>query len=332
VEHGLINPLMVARAIHLAATVLVAGGVFFECLVAGPELREAGESLSAIAISFRARMACILWISLALAVGSGAAWLLLLAADIVDRPLMEVIADGTAWIVLTQTRFGFDWQLRLLIAVLLAGYVQRVKGAGGGSLFWRLPSAILAAGFVGALAWAGHGGATPGNAGIIHLSADILHLLAAAAWLGGLVPFVMLLAYLRRSDRDGWTAIAGLITSRFSNLGIVAVGTLLASGVTNASFLAGDIQGLTETGYGRLLMLKILLFVAMVCLAAVNRQYLLPHLYAGTAASDPDLSRRVARKLERSAVLEIALGLAVVIVVAILGVTPPASEAHAHIH
>jgi len=328
----LIDPFIAVRAVHLAATALVSGSVFFECLVAGPALRGSSASLPAIVILFQARMAWILWISLVLALISGGAWLSLLAADIVDRPLIEVIPDGTAWIVLTQTRFGLDWQLRLMIAVLLGGYVLRLKRAGGHPLSWSLPAAILAAVFIGALAWAGHGGATPGNAGIIHLSADILHLIAAGAWLGGLVPFVILLGYLRRSDGDGCTTIVGLISQRFSNLGIFAVGALLVSGVSNASFLAGDMQGLTGTSYGRLLMLKMLLFFGMVCVAAVNRQYLVPQLSAGIAEPDRDFNRRIARKLERNAVLEIALGLAVVIIVAMLGVTPPATEAHVHIH
>jgi putative copper resistance protein D len=328
----LIDPFIAVRAVHFATTALVAGGVFFECLVAEPALRASSGSLSAIVILFRARMACILWISLALAVISGAAWLLLLAADIVDRPLIEVISDGTAWIVLTQTRVGFDWQLRLLLAVLLAGCVQKLKGSGWRSLFWRLPAAVLAAAIVGALAWAGHGGATPGNPGIVHVTADVLHLVAAAAWLGGLVPFVILLGYLRRSDRDGWTTIADLISRRFSNLGIFAVGALLVSGVSNAWFLVGNVEGLTGSSYGNLLLLKIVLFVGMVLLAATNRQYLMPYLAAGIAESAPDFSARITRQLQRNAVLEIVLGLAVLIVVAILGVTPPGSEAHVHIH
>jgi putative copper resistance protein D len=328
----LTDPLIAVRAIHLAATALVAGIVFFECFVAGPALRRSSESLSAIVILFRARMVRVLWLSLALAVVSGAAWTLLLAGRIVGRPLIEVIPDGTAWIVLTQTRFGFDWQLRLLLAVLLGGYVQGLKRTGGRSLSWRVPAAVLAAAFVGALAWAGHGGATPGNPGIIHVTADVLHLVAAGAWLGGLVPFVMLLGYLRRSDRDGWTTIAGLISHRFSNLGIFAVGALIVSGVINAWFLVGNVEGLTGSSYGNLLLLKIVLFVGMILLAAVNRQYLMPHLAAGIAESDPDFGTRIARKLQRNAALEIVLGLAVVIVVAMLGITQPSTEAHLHIH
>ena len=48
------------------------------------------------------------------------------------------------------------------------------------------------------LAWAGHGAATPGAAGDLHLAADVLHLLAAGLWLGTLPPLVLLLAEVRR--------------------------------------------------------------------------------------------------------------------------------------
>ena len=51
------------------------------------------------------------------------------------------------------------------------------------------------------LAWAGHGGATPGRPGDLHLAADMLHLLAAGAWLGTLIPLALLLAETRRSRR-----------------------------------------------------------------------------------------------------------------------------------
>lgn len=326
-----IDPLIAARAIHLAATALVAGIVFFEWLVAGPAFRGTGEALSPIVTRFRTRIAAILWSALALAVISGAAWLVLLAGDIVGRPAIEVLFDGTAWTVLTQTRFGLDWQLRLLLAALLGVFARRLKRADSRVLFRGAPGAALAAAFVGGLAWAGHGGATPGRAGIVHVSADFLHLIAAAAWFGGLVPFALLLGDLRRSDGHGRN-IAGRISHRFSNLGMCAVAALLVSGVINASFLVGDVQGLAGTSYGRLLTVKLLLVSGMICLAAVNRQYLLPHLAAGNAAPDPNLGARIAQKLERNAILEIVLGIAVIAVVAMLGVTAPATEAHVHVH
>lgn len=315
------EPLVAVRAIHYVATALAAGIVFFEWLVAGPSL-PAGQS-SQLMIRFRDRMALCLWLSLAVAVISAAAWLLLVAANIVERPLSEVVQDGTAWTVFTETRFGFDWQVRLLCAVLLGG--SALIWQRGYSMLSGLPAAILAAVLVGALAWAGHGGATPGYAGIIHVSADVLHLVAAAAWLGGLAPLILLLASLWGADVEERAMIAGAICRRFSNLGIFAVVALLISGLTNAWFLVGDSQGLTATSYGRLLSLKLLLFFGMVCLAAANRQYLMPRLASGEPGG------AVAR-IARNAALELLLGLVVVVVVAVLGITPPATEPHVHVH
>ncbi len=221
---------------------------------------------------FGARLSVLLLASLALAVVSGTGWLLLLAARIGDEPLSEAITDGTAWVLLTQTRFGIDWQLRLLLAVLLAGYLLLKRRAL--SRWPNLFAALAGAIFLAALAWAGHGAATSGSAGYVHLAADIFHLIAAGAWLGGLIPFALLLRLLRGSEEPGWAMIACYATSRFSNLGIIAVGTLLMSGMINAWFLVGEPANLIGTDYGRLLQLKIALFIGMVCIAVANEAML----------------------------------------------------------
>jgi putative copper resistance protein D len=326
----LIDPLMVMRAIHFAATVMVAGGLLFACCVAKPAFRTVADVPARAVQLFRARLSALLLASLGLAVVSGAGWWLLLAGRIGDLPLSEAITDGTAWIVLTQTRFGFDWQLRLLLVVLLAANVL---------LKPRTPShrrdLFAASGgiaLVVTLAWAGHGGASPGNAGYVHLIADVFHLAAAGAWLGGLVPLVLLLGLRRHADRPGWLMIAWHATRRFSNLGLIAVGTLLASGMINAWFLVGGTVNLVSTEYGRLLELKIALFVAMVCLAAANRLHLMPQFSRAAEIGTSDLMPEMARRLERNALLEVSIGLVIICIVGVLGVTPPAAEAHVHVH
>ena len=277
-------------------------------------------------------MARLLWTALALSVVTGTIWLLLLAARIADRPVTEAVADGTAWIVLTQTRFGFDWQLRLLSVVVLAAYVQVSGSTGGLSIRRGLPPAMLAVVFLGALAWAGHGGATSGYDGVVHVVADFAHLIAAGAWLGGLLPLVMLLACLRRSREQGWAIVAVDASRRFSQIGIAGVGTLLLSGMVNAWFLAGGTQGVVGTEYGRLLLLKVALFLAMACIAAINRQVLLP-LLSSTADHDGSvLNTQTTQWLERNAIAEILLGLVVIVIVGALGITPPPSEALLHHH
>jgi putative copper resistance protein D len=117
--------------------------------------------------------------------------------------------------------------------------------------------------------------------------------------------------------------------SRFSNLGILAVSILLISGTINVSFLVGGIQNLTETGYGRLLVLKLGLFVTMFCLATINRQYLLPRLCDDDGI---DQSCLTVQRLVRSTLAETALGLGIIMIVGVLGIMAPAVDMATHVH
>ena len=110
---------------------------------------------------------------------------------------------------------------------------------------------------------------------------------------------------------------------RFSILGQVSVGTLLATGVFNACILVGSLRALVTTDYGLVLLCKIGLFAAMVCVATVNRFYLTPRLPDPAAMGE----------LERNALIEAALGLVILTIVGLLGILPPGSHgAHAHMH
>src|SRR6185437_16110950 len=119
---------------------------------------------------------------------------------------------------------------------------------------------------------------------------------------------------------DGWLDTARASTRRFSLLGIASVATLLATGIVNSWFLVGGIPGLLGTRYGRLLLVKLLLFAAMVGVAAVNRQRLTPQLN-GSVAPAAALGR-----LCRNALIETTLGLGILLVVGALGTEPPGAH------
>jgi copper resistance protein D len=326
----LINPLIAVRDTHLVSSVMVAGIVFFDLLVALPVLWN-DPRFSKAESSFRKTAGGLLSAGLAVSIVSALAWLCLLAARIAGKPVTDVVADGTAWIVLTQTQFGFAWQIRLLLACLLAACVLlRLKARAGSAAIWLMVAAsLLASAYLGALAFAGHGAEGLGAERNIHLAADILHLNAAGLWPGALVPLALLLVDLRRFGGDDWAVAAAAAAGRFSTLGVLAVGILLVSGTINAAFLLGGMHSLTDTAYGRLLLLKIALFAAMVGLAGINRQRLLPRLSA-----DPgmDQASRAVEQLVRSALAEIALGVAIILVVGLLGIMAPANEMAAHLH
>jgi len=109
---------------------------------------------------------------------------------------------------------------------------------------------------------------------------------------------------------------------QFSHMGYIAVVLAAITGIANTAILVGGIDRLTGTGYGRLLLAKIVLFLLLVVLAAVNRFILVPRIdregapLAGTTA------------LLWAIGLEQALGLAILAIVSILGTWPPALHVH----
>jgi putative copper resistance protein D len=311
------DPLIYVRAIHFAATIMVAGVAFFIVFIAEPALRNSDTGAQAPAI-VRIRLAWIAWISLLLTVLSGAAWLLLVAQSMSDRPLADVLSEDILWTVLLRTGFGHDWLDRFVLACLLAGMFGPFFSAQGvKSVGIKVVVVALAAGLVGTLAWAGHAVGGSGIEGIVHPAADALHLVAAAAWVGTLLPLVLMLGAAGPDARS--IAIARTATVRFSTFGIVSVATLLVTGTINAWYLVGSVPALIETDYGLLLLIKVVLFLGMVAIAAVNRLRLTPRLVQDATAI---ATRDALRQLCRNTAIEVVVGAVIIAIVGILGVTP----------
>jgi putative copper resistance protein D len=232
-------------------------------------------------------------------------------------PAGEAMTGRVLWTVLDQTQFGLVEQIRSLLAIVLAVClaIQRPWTD------WLGFAAAL--GLTAAIAWTGHAGSTLGAIGDLHVTADALHLLAAAAWIGGLVPLVLLLAAVRRHPTVEWTSQARDVTRRFSTLGTVSVATLMASGIVNAWILVGSVHGLLVTEYGRLLMLKLGVFAIMLVFAAMNRFWLTPRLGL-SPASGAQLD--ALRQLTRNSTIEIGLGVIIFAIVGMLGTLHPATH------
>ena len=309
---GVNVPLIAVRAIHFGATALTAGTVVFRTVVAKPAL-----DAEPAAKLVRTQTLRVAWIGLAVTALSGVVWLLLQTVSMSGLPAGEAMTGRVLWTVLDQTQFGLVEQIRSLLAIVLAVCLAIERP-------WTDWLGFAAAlGLTAAIAWTGHAGSTLGAIGDLHVTADALHLLAAAAWIGGLVPLVLLLAAVRRHPTVAWTSQARDVTRRFSTLGTVSVATLMASGIVNAWILVGSVHGLLVTEYGRLLMLKLGVFAIMLVFAAMNRFWLTPRL-ALSAASGAQLD--ALRQLTRNSTIEIGLGLAIFAIVGMLGTLHPATH------
>ena len=320
------DPLIYVRAIHFAATLLVAGVVFSTAFISEPSFRGASDD-TAVPSVVRCWSRWLAWSGLVLALISGAAWLVLTAAAMSGVPWSDVMSGGALPTVLTQTSFGRDWIIRFaLLCALAASLPSFLVARGKISIPFTSAVVVTAAAFTGTLAWAGHAAGGLGAEAILHPAADVLHLVAAAAWLGALPPLLVLFA-AARDDKASLT-IARSATLRFSTLGMISVATLLLTGIINTWYLSGSVAALTQTDYGRLLLEKIAVFIGMLLLAAANRLWLTPQLQRDDTAN----INGALYQFRYHVSLEIAAGLCIVVIVAALGTMHPGLHEHVHMH
>ena len=141
---------------------------------------------------------------------------------------------------------------------------------------------------------------------------DWLHILGATAWVGGLVSLLICLPVLWRHG------VLSTLTSRFSRFALAASAIVVLSGVVQAVFEVGSLSALVATSYGELVVAKIALLAAMLVLAAYNTRHGRLHFASG------DVKIGQLRALPRGIGAELALGVVVLAVAAVLTGTPPA--------
>jgi putative copper resistance protein D len=304
------DPLIAVRGIHFAATAVVAGTLVFRTVVAKPAL----PPQQAVAKKWQAQSQRVAWIALAIMLLSGVIWLLLQAVSMSGLPPDEAMTSQVLSTVLNQTQFGVVTEIRSVLAIILATCLAFDRSP---LADWLALAAAL--GLTAAIAWTGHAASTPGDLGNLHLAADALHLVAAASWIGGLVPLVLLLAAVRRDDVAASASLASEATRRFSTLGIVAVAMLVTTGVVNSWILVGSFHALLAAEYGQILILKLVVFAVMLAFAVVNRFSLTPQLAIASGKQ-----RDAVRQLTRNSIVEIVLGFCIFAIVGMLGTLHPA--------
>ena len=302
--------LIIARAIHIGASILLAGIFIFDLVMLAPARRPGTDDLHEIE---RRLFRLAVW-TLGAALFSALLWFCLEVASMSGLPLKNAFS-ATAWpTILFETQFGRVWQLRLgLIAVLfvlVATALGRLKHERSLAPVLCLLSVLL----LGSLAWISHAAAASVHP--LGLLGDMLHLCAAGGWIGGLVPLTVFLVHVRAPFSLGETVAR--VVYRFSTLSLCCVSVLVVSGISNSWLLVGSTYALFTTPYGRLLLLKLTVFAILIGFGARNRFLVKTKLLK--APAEPDLLLQ----LHRNVLCEVCLGVAVVAIVACLGVTPPA--------
>jgi putative copper resistance protein D len=263
----------------------------------------------------------VLIVSAITALAGSLFWIMAETAQFSDRGA-DAFNPVAVWTVLWETRFGRACLLRMLLlvpclALLLVCCHSRPLAA----LQSLLGAAVLAT-FV----WTGHGAMDRGGAGIVHIAADLLHLLAAGAWSGALIALCIQVWHATRTKAGHHARGLLLGLERFSAVGSWVVATIIVSGIINTWFLVGweHRQALWRMPYGIALTIKLLLFAAMLALAANHRYRSAPALRR-ELQSPPDAPPSLPL-LRASIVLETLLGALVLLAVSVIGtLEPPAA-------
>lgn len=292
---GLETALVLCRFVHNVSTMFLWGAFAYLALLVPKALAlEIGQGLRP------AR-----GIAVFLAVGTIFA-ALPLQAGMIGRGWSDVVDLGTIRDVLLETTVGRGWAIQVAAALLLLPAL--VLSPRRAHIAVATASGLLLA----SLAFSGHATMQEGWIGAAHRFNDMVHVLSGGAWIGALVPVVLVLGRLRQAE---WRRAAQTALMRFSSAGHAAVALVIASGVVNTVLVLGRLPADWTSPYQALLALKIILVMVLTGLALINRYVFVPRMRTREAGA--------ISAIWQGTLTEIGLGIVVLGLVAWFGMLEP---------
>jgi copper transport protein len=323
----------VGRWLALGSLLLLGGAALFLALVWGRVLSP--QDVGARFASRWRRVVVAAWVTTLV---STVLLFILQGALAADLPIAQAISPNVLGEV-AETRFGIVSLIRLGLLLACAAIWPAVRrslepgrSVGAAAAAVRPTATLMAIGGSLILALlatpgvAGHAGTTEPVA--LNMTADALHMLAAAGWMGGLL---LLIGGAFPATR-GLTEVARArtlapVVARFSDLAVVAVAALVVSGLVRTWAEVRAIRALTDATYGLVLLLKVAAVAPILVLGVINNRWTKPRIVRAVAEGHPDRAQGPLRTLRRLVAVEVALGVVVVGITALLVNLPPARVA-----
>ncbi len=210
--------------------------------------------------------------------------------------------------MVAHTMWGWSWLAQLVLGVWTYASFRRVTRGKGGWGFTRAGALLLAF----TPAFAGHAIAAERWIPFAVLS-DGIHVLGASGWLGTLAVLLLvgLTGALRLPEADRGPVAADLVNA-FSPVALVFAGTAAATGAFSALVHTGRIADLWQTSYGQVLLLKLGVLSVVAGTGAFNWRKVRPALGDEIGA----------RRIRRSATVELVVAVIVLLVTAVLVALP----------
>jgi copper transport protein len=228
------------------------------------------------------------------------------------QPLIDLLSRG---------RFATLFWIRLALVLVAFGLV-----AWRGVRRWPGQVALVAIGLALLTSSFNSHGAALLSGAYLAIAADWLHFLGVAAWLGGLMSLVYVLPVAVQGSQATGDRVLARAVGRFSTLALVAVVVIVVTGTFQAWLQVGSWEGLVQTAYGLSVTAKIGLLVLMLLFAAFNLLVVRPGLARQAASGSAAAASGLARRFSGSIRVEVALGIVVLVVAAILTGLAPARD------
>jgi copper transport protein len=239
-------------------------------------------------------------------------------------PLSKALSSTVLSGVLDE-RFGKVWGVRLVVLGLMA-LVLVAMGRRTVSPPLLVAGGVAGVGLLLTPGLAGH--ASTQDLVPLAVVSDVVHLSSVSLWLGGLV--MLAVAVLPRGLPDE----LGVVVPRFSRMAFGAVIVILVTGTFQGWREVRSTAALTDTTYGRLLIIKVALFALLVALGGLSRRFVqaryrvpVARLSFGPGAATADPGGETVAHLRRTVGAETVIAVVVLAVTSLLVNAQPARSA-----
>jgi len=207
------------------------------------------------------------------------------------------------------TTFGTTWLIRMIITIIIIGiwfWMEKKKEI---SIKGQIPLLVASLILIATTTMMGHGASTELEAPWI---LDYAHNLLSSIWIGGVIFFAfVVLPTIAKIDNSIKEKITLSLIPRFSGLFIIAIGILIITGPTLLWFLDDNVGSLTESTYGKLILIKIGIATIMIAFGGLYQVKFLKNTYDFEKL---DISKKISKPLK----FEAGLGIVLLAVVALL--------------
>ena len=292
-------PESIARFPGLVGQTIVLGGIIASIVIWSTGQTRFKEQIALIETSFKAKFSKVIGFGIIAVFASNFIMLGVQTWRLEISPL-DVI----------QTTFGHTWLTRMILTIILIGIWFWIERKNQVSIKTQLPMLVFALALIATTTMMGHGASTELVPPII---LDYVHNLLSSIWIGGVIflGFVVLPS-ITKLDGTVRDKITISLIPRFSAMIIISLGILIITGPTLLWFLDSNVSSLTDSTYGKLIMLKIAIASVMIAFGGFYQIRFIQQ-------AKKDLkSTSVFKKLKRPLRFEAGLGIALLAVVALL--------------